>query len=180
MPTIWTCVTPSTLSCWTLLGPLLRSGTTSLLTCSAALVFQQPLDWITDFLSNRTQTVIYSDSVSAPISVTSGVIQGSVLGPLLFVGLINYLPEQASHCNVILFTDDSKAIGAAAENHEQDLVQQDLNSVGSWSEVNHLPLSIGKCMCIYYGLHNKKRSSSRHGTTIKNTDQCDQNIWFSL
>ena len=38
----------------------------------------QPLDWITDFLSNKTQTVIYSDSVSAPISVTSGVIQGCV------------------------------------------------------------------------------------------------------
>ena len=34
----------------------------------------QPLDWITDFLSNRTQTVIYNDSMSAPINVTSGVI----------------------------------------------------------------------------------------------------------
>ena len=131
----------------------------------------QPLDWITNFLSNRTQMVICSDSVSTPISVTSGVIQGSVLGPLLFVGFINDLPEQASHCDFLLFADDSKAIGTVTDSHEQDLAQQDLNSIGSWSQANHLPLSIDKCMCIHYGLHNKKRSYSINGTTIKNTDQ---------
>ena len=135
-------------------------------------ISEQPLDWITNFLSNRTQTVIYCDPVSAPISVTSGIIQGSLLGPLLFVGFINGLPLQVSHCDVLLFADDSKAIGTAADSHEQDLVQQDLNSIGSWSETNHLPLSIYKCMCIHYGLHNKKRSYSINSTTIKNTDQC--------
>ena len=132
----------------------------------------QPLDWITNFLSNRTQMVIYNDSVSASISVTSGVIQGSVLGTLLFVRFINDLPEQASLCDILLFADDSKAIGAAADSNKQDLVQQDLNSIGSRSEANHLPLSIDKCMCIHYGLHNKKRSFGINGTTIKNTDQC--------
>ena len=80
-----------------------------------------------------------------------------MLGLLLFVGFINDLPEQALHCDVLLFADDSKVIGAAVDSHEQDLVQQDPNSIGSWSEANHLPLSIDKCMCIPY-LHNKKRS----------------------
>ena len=124
-----------------------------------------------DFLSNRTQTVIYRDSVLAPISVTSGVIQGLVLGPLLFVGFISDLPEQASHCDILLFADDSIAIGAAADSRE-DLVQQDLNSIESWTEANHIPLSIDKCMCIHYGLHNKKRSYSINGTKIKHNDQC--------
>ena len=87
----------------------------------------QPLDWMTDFLSNRTQTVIYSDSMSTSICVTSGVIQSSVLEPLLFVGFINELPKQASHCDVPLFADDSIAIGTAADSHEHNLVQQDLN-----------------------------------------------------
>ena len=82
----------------------------------------QPLDWIMDFLSSRMQAVIYSDSVSASISVTSGVIQGSVLGQLLFTGFINNLSEQASHCGVLLFANNSKAISAAADSHEQDLV----------------------------------------------------------
>ena len=125
------------------------------------------LDWIMNFLSNRTQTVIYKNSVSAPISVTSWVIQSSELGPLLCVDFISDFPEQASHCEVLLYADDSKTIGAAADSYEQGLVQQDLNSIGSWSEANHLPLSIDKCRCIYYGLHNKKRSYS----IIKNTDR---------
>ena len=87
------------------------------------------------------------------------------------MGFINDLPEQASHCDVILFADDSKAIDAATDSHEQDLVRQDLNSIGR-SEANYLPRSIDKCMCIHYGLHNKKRSFSINCTTIKNTDQC--------
>ena len=141
---------------------------------SSLVISAQTLDWITDFLSNRTQTIIYSDSVSTPIIVTSGIIQSSVLRLLLFVGFINDLLEQALHCDVLLFADDSKAIGATVDSHEQDLVQQDRNSIGRWSEANHLPLSIEKCysMCIPYGLHNKKRSYSINGTTIKNTDQC--------
>ena len=65
-----------------------------------------------------------------------------MLGPLLFVSFINDLPEQASHCDVLLFADDSNAIGTDAESHEQDLVQQDLNSFGSWSEANNVPLYI--------------------------------------
>ena len=156
---------------WISLEPLIRSNTTSIKLSSLGMSAQL-LDWITDFLSNRTQIVIYSDSVSTPFSVTSRVIQDSVLGPLLFVGFINDLPEQTSHCGILLFVNDSKAIGAAADSHEQDLVQQDLNLIGSWSETNHLPLFTDKCMFINYRLHNKKSSYSINGTTIKNTGQC--------
>ena len=80
-----------------------------------------------DFLSSRMQAVIYSDSVSASISVTSGVIQGSVLGQLLFTGFINNLSEQASHCGVLLFADNSKAINAAADSHEPCLAGSQFN-----------------------------------------------------
>ena len=133
----------------------------------------QPLDWITDFLCNRTQTVIYSDLVSTlSASFRESLHEGSVLGSLLFVDIIDDLPEQALHCNVILFADDFKAIGDAADSNEQGLVQQDLNSIGSWSEAHYLPLSIDKCMSIHFGLQYKKRSNSINGTTIKDTEQC--------
>ena len=64
------------------------------------------LKWINSFLSNRSQTVIINGSKSNPIPVTSGVPQGSVLGPLLFLTYTNGLP-----CNITssvrLFADDT-------------------------------------------------------------------------
>jgi ribonuclease P/MRP protein subunit RPP40 len=48
--------------------------------------------WLTDFLNNRTQRVIYQGVKSAPVRVSSGVVQGSVLGPLLFAIMVSDLP----------------------------------------------------------------------------------------
>ena len=64
------------------------------------------LNWIKDFLDNRTQSVILNGSNLDSIPVPSGVPQGSVLGPMLFLAYINDLPDQVKS-RVRLFADDT-------------------------------------------------------------------------
>ena len=60
------------------------------------------LGWIQDFLNNRFQQVLYKGVVSAPKSVSSGIIQVSVFGPLLFLGCISDLPQGVVTCDMLL------------------------------------------------------------------------------
>lgn len=64
--------------------------------------------WIYDFLSNRIQRVLVDDNLSTPSKVTSGVPQGTVLGPLLFLLLIDSLGEVEIDALIVAFADDSK------------------------------------------------------------------------
>ena len=74
------------------------------------------LKWIQAFLSDRTQTVVIDNEKSATVPVTSGVPQGSVLGPILFLIYINELPDK-TRSKVQLFADDT-AIYLAVSNLE--------------------------------------------------------------
>ena len=66
------------------------------------------LNWMQNFLTNRTQKVVVDGSSSEPARVRSGVTQGTVLGPLLFLTFINDLPSTVSS-QVRLFADDCSA-----------------------------------------------------------------------
>ena len=70
---------------------------------------KQTLQWLIAFLSDRRQCVCLNSACSTSSYVTSGVIQGSVLGLLLFTIYINDLPARCPDCEIMLFADDVKA-----------------------------------------------------------------------
>ena len=84
------------------------------------------VDWIKAFLSDRRQRVVMGDISSEWQFVTSGVPQGSVLGPLLFIIYINDMPDLLEHfCK--LFADDSKLIGIIKNSFDSISFQKDLD-----------------------------------------------------
>ena len=85
------------------------------------------LSWFADYLNERRQRVFLEGVSSSFLNVTSGVPQGSVLGPLFFLIYANDLPNAASHSIVPMFADDSKCYRQISHPRDRDLLQHDLN-----------------------------------------------------
>ena len=131
-----------------------------------------------DFLSNRTQYVFYQGAVSSPVAVESGLVQGSVIGPLLFTVIINDLPQKVTSLQMALLADDGKAVGKASSHLNcQRNHQTDLNNIHLWSIINLLPLSVPKFQCLHLGKNNVNYSYTIGGIPISVGSECvDQGL----
>ena len=108
------------------------------------------LKWIEDFLKDRRQRVVLNGNYSEWKDVTSGIPQGSVLGPVLFIIYINDMPETIrSLCR--LFADDSKIYRRVKTNEDQQIIQSDLLKLCDWSDKWLLDFSVPKCKVVQYG-----------------------------
>ena len=85
--------------------------------------------WIVSFLSNRNQKVVLHGNSSNTIPVTSGIPQGTVIGPKLFLLYINDLPENLS-CKVSLFADDTLLYQQVNNSDDISSFQKDIKAVG--------------------------------------------------
>ena len=90
------------------------------------------LNWIKAFLSGRQQRVVVNGTFSTWQNVTSGIPQGSVLGPVLFTIYINSMPE-AVESELYLFADDTKLYREIHSDADQQILQDHLRKLRSWS-----------------------------------------------
>ena len=100
------------------------------------------IHWISNYLTNRRQSVVLNGETSTPLPVISGVPQGSVLGPLLFLLYINDINDLklSRGSKLVLYADNILLYRTIHSADEYDLLQQDINSLGVWSLLNHLCL----------------------------------------
>ena len=103
--------------------------------------------WIESFLTNRTQKVKINGSSSESHPVTSGIPQGSVLGPILFVIYINDMPLEVKN-QIYLFADDTKIYTRVKSSSDQTNLQKDLDSLQSWSDTWLLKFHPHKCKAV--------------------------------
>jgi len=105
------------------------------------------LSWISSFLSNRRSRTRIGNCLSSAMPILSGVVQGSCLGPLLFIVFINDISDLFSGDTCVkFFADDVNLYSKVCTN--PDSLQEGLNSIVEWSHTWQLPISENKC-CIF-------------------------------
>lgn len=118
------------------------------------------LRWIVSFLSNRRQKVVLPGGSSNWSNITSGVPQGSILGPILFLLYVNDMPDCVSS-TAKLFADDTKLYREIVNHNDCQRLQEDLNTLSAWSktwllrfnETKCVVLRIRKCFDFVYSLN---------------------------
>ena len=100
--------------------------------------------WISSWLSERSQKVVLDGQASDPVPVLSGVPQGSVLGPVLFLIFINDLPENI-RSSVRLFADDCVLYRNIKSPIDCQILQDDLNSLAQWETDWQMKFNVAKC-----------------------------------
>jgi hypothetical protein len=112
--------------------------------------------WLKSFLSNRTQRVVFRAVQSTPEPVVSGVPQGSVLGPYLFLLYVNDMDNKVSS-QLLKFADDLKLfrrIPRSMSSIETSLLQTDIDALEDWSVENALHFNASKCSVLHFGRSN--------------------------
>ena len=122
-------------------------------------VSAQVLNWTRSFLLGRSQAVVLDGESSAEVPVTSGVPQGSVLGPLCFLIYINQLPFTVSKSQVRLFADDTAIYLTVNSLSDCASLQKDLDKLQEWEKQWDMEFNPSKCQVLHI---------TRNKTVIKN------------
>ena len=128
----------------------------------------QVLSWVRAFLGSRSQQVVIDGEESESIPVTSGVPQGSVLGPILFLIYINDLPDEV-RSQVRLFADDTALYLTMESEDDGSALQNDLDILSVWETRWDMEFNPSKCQVVHVSGSKRpvKRDYILHGQVLE-------------
>ena len=128
------------------------------------------LSWFHSYLSERKQRVILNGEHSEWTSVTMGVPQGSILGPLLFLLFVNDLPDVVEDCTVNLYADDTTIYSSDEDPKELcSRVEKDLERVTAWFKENRLLINVMKTQLMVLTRKGKSHEANEINVKIGDT-----------
>ncbi len=128
------------------------------------------LTWISSLLTGRRQRVVYDGEKSEWSDVESGIPQGSVLGPVLFVLFINDLPSVVQSIMKI-FADDTKVNNCVKDNKGLEELQSNIDNMAESGIKWQLPFNIWKCKSLYSGRTNGRHVYTLNGLNLEQVHQ---------
>ena len=144
--------------------------------------------WIVDWLKNKKQRVRLNGAYSDWAEVTSGVPQGSVLGPLLFLVYVNDM-DQGINSRISKFADDTKIFHEVGSSDSCTNIQDSLDKLKEWAEVWQMQFNASKCKVLHFGKKNQKHqyklgdfvletadSEKDLGVHVQNNLKCEKHI----
>ena len=127
-------------------------------------------EWIANWLQGRKQQVCLNNCLSGEADVRSGVPQGSVLGPILFIVFVNDMDVGLS-ARILKFADDTKLYLALKDDQAIRRLQDDLNSLCQWSSDWQMLFNIGKCVVLHIGHGNPEAEYWMDGRVLDSVQE---------
>ena len=121
------------------------------------------MSWFSSYLFNRKQYVAIDGQSSEMLPISCGVPQGSILGPLMFILLINDIESNLRLCNIILYSDDTVLFYAGKTSTEiENILGSELEQIARWLNKNNLVINLkkSKTECVLYGTQQKTSKSA--------------------
>ena len=126
--------------------------------------------WIQQWLDGRKQRVVINGRYSDWTDVTSGVPQGSVLGPKLFLMFINDL-EDGVQSTVLKFADDTKLYTEVTNEEGGEQLQEDLDKCTEWAKQWMMEFNVAKCKVLHAGRTNRRKEYTMEGKILEKVQE---------
>ena len=134
------------------------------------------LEWMKDYLTNREMRTMVKNEKSEWRRVTSGVPQGSVLAPVMFLIYINDMPEKV-HSYMSMFADDAKLMKRVRQKEDCEDLQRDLDRVYEWSQTWEMEFNAKKCHVMELGRSkNRPTKLYKMGNEILNVTKEEKDL----